>query len=217
MRLDFSFFFFVDRRSIEIINCEIIVRIINRKEEKFKENWKSNNFHFFFFYRHIITKNFEYFILVSKRDRLFSLIIPRSRGKYRVQSFPTVCNTLRRNDSTRYRSFIKLYVDCRVHSATERDILISPRRPFHHRWRRWSRRPVSSARVPWTDQSQRFTGNSPFSCFLPAKGIEETCRPTICSAIFSFIKPSIFELTGLRHPIRLFLSVRSWAITFNRR
>lgn len=38
MRLDFSFFFFVDRRSIEIINCEIIVRIINRKEEKFKEN-----------------------------------------------------------------------------------------------------------------------------------------------------------------------------------
>lgn len=36
--LIFLFFFFVDRRSIEIINCEIIVRIINRKEEKFKEN-----------------------------------------------------------------------------------------------------------------------------------------------------------------------------------
>lgn len=89
----------------------------------------------------------------------------------------------------------------------EREIYSS--RPFG--WRRWSRYPVSSARVPWTDELQRFTGNSPFFVFFTRKrdrrNLSKRVRPTICSAIFSFIKPSIFELTGrVRHPIRLFLS-----------
>lgn len=164
--------------------------------------------------QHVIKgiENFEYFIFVSKRNRPLSLIIP-----WKISSFPTVCNTLRRNDSTRYRSFIKLYVTVE-----------------YTRWPRWE---IFSSRLAALftidDGDDRgilcafgsASSNRPvatfhgkfFEFFYPQKGSKKPVQPTICSAIFSFIKPSIFELTGLRHPIRLFPSARSWAITFNRR
>lgn len=127
-----------------------------------------------FFYRHRIIKNLEYFILGFETDRLFSPIIPRSRGKYRLESFP---NTLRRNDSTRYRSFIKLHVHCRVHSVTKRE---KEREKDSHLALLDDGDDLGILCLqPEFLESKSCNVSREillFSCFLPAKGIEETCR-----------------------------------------